>query len=336
MEILLIDNNECTIGGHNYIYRKTLHEIQGTEIVYQVKNFTNLSKNPIKAYKEREDYFDNLPRKEIMHFLHLDVFYTFPSLFKKMKKNNVKIIGTLHWYPNKKIKSYLLKNSAKYIDTIVVHSEYIKRQLNLNGIYNVEVVDYPAFHTEDIKESLVNNDKYVNILCIGATRYDKGIDIAAKSFRYIDNNAKKYLKFVFAGKELDNAYQLPRELAKEYNINLEIISKSLTDEEYWNCMKNSDVILLPYRKIFTGNSGPMTDGIILDKYILGPNNGNLGYLINKYDLGETFVQEDEKSLGEVISKLCDKDLVKQHSYKSELTIEKFKDKYKMIYKHFCI
>ena len=336
MEIALIDSNECCVGGHNYIYRKVLDEINNTIIINDVQKFKILSENPLRAYKERLDYINRIPKKEIMHFLHLDVFYMFPNLFRKLKLNNLKIIGTLHWYPSSMIKSKLLKKSSKYIDTIVVHSQYIRNKLNELGIYNVEVIDYPAFYPKEIEINKNINRKdndYIKILCIGATRFDKGIDIVSKSFEYIDDNAKKHLKFVFAGKELDDAYKLPRNLANKYDIDLKIVNKKLTDEEYWGYMDYCDVILLPYRRIFTGNSGPMTDGIYMNKFILGPEEGNLGFMINNHNLGLTFEQENPKDLAVKISKLLNMDLIKTHKYRDELKVDRFVEKYRVIYKN---
>lgn len=335
MEIALIDSNECSIGGHNYIYRKILNRIDKTIIIEDSQDFKQISENPIKAFKGRLDYINRIPKKEIMHFLHLDIFYMFPHLFKKLKLKKIKIIGTLHWYPNKKIKSYLLKRSSKYIDIIVVHSEYIKDKLNDLGIFNVEVIDYPSFYPEhiSINKNIINKDKsYIKILCIGATRFDKGIDIVSRSFQYINHDSKKCLKFLFAGRELDNAYDLPKKLANQYGINLEIVDKRLTDEEYWEYIDYCDVILLPYRKIFTGNSGPMTDGIYMNKFILGPNQGNLGFLINKHSLGLTFEQENHKDLADKISKLPNINLKKNHEYSEELSVEKFLEKYRIVYR----
>lgn len=333
MEIALIDSDECSPYGHNYIYRKTLNEINNTIIIDNPKKFESIAKNPIKAYKERLNYVENIPKKDIMHFLHLDVFYMFPNLFKKLKLNKLKIIGTLHWYPNKKIKSYQLKKTSKYIDVIVVHSQYIKNKLNEIGIYNVEVIDYPSFYPKNvnINNKLMEDSDRIKILCIGATRFDKGIDIVSKSFEYISANSKKHLKFIFAGKELDNAYQLPIELSNKHNIDLDIINKRLTDEEYWEYLSYCDVVLLPYRKIFTGNSGPMTDGVYLNKFILGPDGGNLGYLIDCYDLGLTFKQENYIDLAVKISELTNKDLKKNHNYRQEIKVEKFIEKYNNIY-----
>ena len=123
------------------------------------------------------------------------------------------------------------------------------------------------------------------------------------------------------------------EYAKENNINVICKNKFLTEEEYEEEIYKTDVILLPYRKIFTGNSGPMTDGIYADKFILGPNNGNLGYLIKKYNLGSTFIQENCNDLAREIEKISQVEVKKTHKYKYELSIDKFNEKYTYIYNY---
>ena len=47
-----------------------------------------------------------------------------------------------------------------------------------------------------------------------------------------------------------------------------------------------DYIVLPYRYSFDGASGPLVDGVIADKIIIGANHGSLGNLINNNNLLE--------------------------------------------------
>ena len=58
--------------------------------------------------------------------------------------------------------------------------------------------------------------------------------------------------------------------------------------------------VLPYRYQFDGASGPLTFGVWHYKQIIGPNNGSLGDVIVKNDLGSTFKCEDVDSLRETI------------------------------------
>ncbi|MGM9979710.1 MAG: glycosyltransferase [Clostridium sp.] len=331
MSIYLIDNNECTMYGHNYIYRETLNSIDKTTIIHKVEDFDNILRKPVSGYKQRKNYVKSLKIKDVVHFLYVDTFYFVPSIFKELKKSGIKIIATLHWFPNKKLKEYLLKKSSKYIDVIVVHSEYIKNQLNEINIKNVEVVEYPAFNVPQINlKKEINLDK-INVLCLGTTRYDKGLDIARDSFEFLSNIAKEELIFTFAGKEADIKYDKILSEAKKYDVNLNIDNKELSNEEYWNYIKNCDIVLLPYRKIFTGNSGPMTDGIYANKFILGPDGGNLGYLIEKYDLGATFKQENPKELANVLNSLDLNKIIKEHKYKEKITVNNFINSYSKIY-----
>ena len=79
----------------------------------------------------------------------------------------------------------------------------------------------------------------------------------------------------------------------------------------------------------------MTDGIYANKFILGPDGGNLGYLIEKYDLGATFKQENPKELANVLNLLISRSLKKNHEYRQKIKKENFVDKYKKIYDNIC-
>ena len=154
-----------------------------------------------------------------------------------------------------------------------------------------------------------------------------------KAFKFIDSKCKEKIVFNICGIEQDIKYDDIMMSAKENNINVICKNKFLTEEEYEEEIYKTDVILLPYRKIFTGNSGPMTDGIYADKFILGPNNGNLGYLIKKYNLGSTFIQENYNDLAREIEKISQVEVKKTHKYKYELSIDKFNEKYTDIYNY---
>ena len=75
----------------------------------------------------------------------------------------------------------------------------------------------------------------------------------------------------------------------------------------------------------------MTDGIYANKFILGPNEGNLGFLINKYQLGDTFVQEDYKDLAKKISEINKLNLNKEHEYRDRLKSVNFLNLHAEIY-----
>lgn len=335
MKIYLVDNAN---DGHHKVYQDTLNKINNTQILNKIIKFTDLKENFIKAYKERSTFFKYVNSKtnkgDIIHLLYIDSLYKCPLIDKKLNRDK-KYIGTLHWVPKDAFRQNLLKRFSKKIELIIVHSEFLEEELNKIGIKNVKTIEYPSFiniNNKNIKKDKKLKDKIV-ISCLGGTRKDKGLDILSEAFKFIDSKCKEKIVFNICGIEQDIKYDDIMMSAKENNINVICKNKFLTEEEYEEEIYKTDVILLPYRKIFTGNSGPMTDGIYADKFILGPNNGNLGYLIKKYNLGSTFIQENYNDLAREIEKISQVEVKKTHKYKYELSIDKFNEKYTDIYNY---
>lgn len=338
-KVYIFDN---VFDGHHTIYMKALEEI---EIVKNISKFYKLESNKKKITKyirERRALLKYVLKKieenSILHLLYLDQLYVLGPMF--INKKNKKIIGTLHHYPQNKIKEVLLRIVSKKIDTIIVHSDYLKDQLLKLGISNVNVIDYPIFNEyrvdniEEVKQELgLDQNKYI-ISALGGTRYDKGLDILIEAFKYIDNNIKDKIQLNICGKEesIKSDYIIKRcdELSIIHRVKLDY----MTDEEFYKNIKVSDSIVIPYRKIFTGNSGPMTEGIYQNKPIIAPNSGNLGYLMNRYKLGVTFESENSKDLALAIQKLINEGWEyssKSIEYRERLRPEYFIKKHEKLY-----
>lgn len=334
MDILLVDNSN---DGHHKIYQDTLNNIENTKILNNIMKFEDVSNNFYKAYIQRKNFLkkvdEEIKEKSIVHFLYLDSIYKCPFISKFLYENKNVYIATLHWIPQDFIRKVMLKKFAKKLKLIIVHSEYLKEKLNDIGIKNVICIDYPSFIEKSscLVEKNKNTEK-INLVCLGGTRIDKGLDILCESFKYIDDISKDKLLFTIAGLEQSIKYEFIKKEAKKNNINIVVKNKFLTESEYVEEIRNASVILLPYRKVFSGNSGPMTDGVYLEKYILGPNYGNLGFLINKYNLGDTFNIEDPVDLGKKISEITEKNLVVKTEYSKKLDKDIFIFKHKEIYK----
>lgn len=337
MKIYLVDNTES---GHHKTYQEALNKIDNTIIKNQIINFTSVKKNIIMAFIERKKFIKNVStnKKDIIHFLYLDSLYKCPFIAVTLNRNNT-YIGTLHWIPTNLFNQILLKNFSKNMKYIIVHSEYLKLQLLKLKITNVIVVDYPSFLECEANldtENKFEEDDSIKITCLGGTRYDKGLDILSNAFDYIKEDKKQHLIFNICGIEQDIKYSLIEESAKRNNINIILKNTFLTDEQYYKEINDSDVILVPYRKIFAGNSGPMTDGIYMRKFMVGPNYGNLGYLINTYKLGKTFEVENSYSLAKVISNLNKTNLKIENLYREKISLKEFIQKHKEIYSKVCI
>lgn len=100
----------------------------------------------------------------------------------------------------------------------------------------------------------------------------------------------------------------------------------------------SDIIVLPYRKVFGGASGLLCEGVALGKCIVDLNHGTLGYTIEKKHLGYTFESENAKSLADVLEKALNKNFQLDENYKKyqkSLNPEYFSKSYMNLYKYFC-
>ena len=330
-KIYLCDNVN---DGHHSVYQNSLASgIQNTIILNKIMKCTDMKKNPFKGYKERKTIIDyinlNSESHSIVHFLYLDVLYKSPCISYLLRKDRV-YIGTLHWIPKDKLTILFLRKISKKLKYLIVHSEYLKRELEKLQIFNVICIDYPSFIDKKIKINKANSDKVI-ISCLGGTRLDKGLDILIDAFQYIEETVKDKIVFNICGIEQDIKYEDIISTAQQYGINIQTKNKYLSDLEYQTEIINSDIILLPYKKIFNGNSGPMTDGIYLGKFIIGPEEGNLGYLIKEHQLGKCFKQENPIDLARVISEIIDINLSISSTYKQEVDVNKFLNKHKQLY-----
>lgn len=333
---------DSVFDGHHSVYMKALEKINIVENISKDISIENNKKKVIKYIKDRKYILkyalDKVEVDNILHLLYLDQLYTLGPIFKNNKYK--KIIATLHHYPQNNIKEKLLKVCSKQIDTIIVHSDYLKEQLISLGIRNVEVIDYPIFNRykldniSNIKEKLsLDNDKYI-ISALGGTRYDKGLDILLESFEYVGEEIKSKIQINICGKEEDIKRDYIEEKCKELHINYRLKLNYMTDEEFYENIIVSDCIAIPYRNMFTGNSGPMTEGVYENKPIIAPNSGNLGYLMNKYELGVTFEGENHKDLARAIERLVEEGWnpnEKSYEYRERLNVESFINKHEVLY-----
>jgi glycosyltransferase involved in cell wall biosynthesis len=342
-KVFLADN---IFTGHHKIYLDTLKSIYNTENVSKELSFSN-NKFSFDYYFCRRDFINLVyersqkksnSNEDIIHFLYLDNLYTNPSSLKKIK--DFKIVGTLHHYPQNKIKMKLFKHFSEKLDKIVVHSEYIKQILSKENILNVEVIDYPSFYDyrslpNKVKlkqEMMIPKDKII-ISALGGTRYDKGLDLLLESFKLIPTKMKNRILLNIVGKEEDFSKEYIRERAIKYNIEYRTDLGYVNDKDFMSNVVVSDLIILPYRSIFTGNSGPMTEAIVNHIKVLGPSSGNIGYLIDKYNLGITFIQEDIVSLAKALIYFLENNSEVNSDFHQRVTIESFVRSYKDVYEN---
>ncbi|MCW3804141.1 glycosyltransferase [Plebeiibacterium marinum] len=337
--IALVDSCKDT-SGHNVIYLKELHSIENTEVVSL--DIDNGEQNNVFAflynrYKNFKKQLSVANSARIIHFLHADLYYMVPFL-KKFYNKERRVILTMHYFPTGRIRQKLLKNFCSKANKVIVHSSYIKSQYNNIGIRNVEYIDYPSFYDY----SKIQNSRVLKIQmgleegdivfsALGGTRFDKGLDILIDAFSMLSPDIKKRVVLNIAGRPLIFKEDFIKKKALGANFKMRLVLKELSEDEFLENVVVSNYIVLPYRKDFTGNSGPMTEAVVNRIPCIVSDHGNIGYLTKVFKIGRTFRSEEPNSLADVIKEevLNSKDY--DFSYANNLSKKSFIDKHKYLY-----
>ncbi|QJD87184.1 glycosyltransferase family 4 protein [Cohnella herbarum] len=296
-------------------------------------------------YARKNDY-----RK--IHLLFMDsniisLFLLLPLLI------GLEITGTLHWYPTRKWKEkvfYWLLN-MRVIDRIVVHGDFTRdrvvRCLANVGNRRVVTIYFPSFHHSDVKNSEAGEIKRIKqklasykrpfFLCFGGLRYDKGIDLLLEAVARLKD--EDFTVLVAGSEDYFNKADIDR-IALENGItnkvflDLKYISTEAANFYFQTC----DSVVLPYRSMYSAQSGPLVEGAARKKLIVGPGHGEVGFTIEKYRLGLTFESDRPDDLARKLQTALDRLNGKDeepdggpNEYASKLTQEKFGDLYRKFF-----
>jgi glycosyltransferase involved in cell wall biosynthesis len=247
-----------------------------------------------------------------IHLLYLDsLFIALVILAPLLWKFD--LTATLHWFPKRKSKQVLLKALLKLrvIKKLVVHGEFTKEQV-VKLLNEKETTDkvisvvYPNLHTEIADQEIYKviskqldgyNKPY--LLAFGGLRHDKGIDILLEALALVEEK----LTLIIAGAEDYFSQKDMEELINKYKLEDKVYLnlRFISNKELAVYFELADIVVLPYRAYFSGQSGPLTEGVTRSKVIVGPSSGEIGHTINYYGLGNTFIAEDIYDLAKKIS-----------------------------------
>ena len=227
---------------------------------------------------------------------------------------------------------------AGQVNSFVVHTESLQKDLKKMCVTNVEHVEYPQFNVVPQMEQaeckknlgLPDTDAPV-LLALGGTRVDKGLDILLEALQ----DVKSDFHLLIAGKEEDVTREEILKLSESYPDRVTMMLRFLTDEEFAMCLNACDKVVLPYRSSFDGASGPLGEGVRFGKQIIGPEHGSVGSIITKNHLGSTFITEDPEDLAEVVDAALRQDFVCDDAYaayQKALDPKYFTEKYMGIYR----
>lgn len=287
-----------------------------------------------------------------IHLLFMDsniisLFLLLPLLI------GLEITGTLHWYPTRKWKErvfYWLLN-MRVIDRIVVHGDLTKKKVvrRLTNVSDRRVVTiyFPSFHHSDVKDLDVGEIKQIKqelenykrpfFLCFGGLRYDKGIDLLLEAAARL--NGEDFTVLVAGSEDYFNKADIDRiaqrtGITNKVFLDLKYISAEAANYYFQTC----DSVVLPYRSMYSAQSGPLIEGAVRNKLIVGPSHGEVGFTIENYRLGLTFESDrpDDlaRKLQSALVRLTRNDEQSDegpNEYASKLTQEKFADHYRRFF-----
>lgn len=276
-------------------------------------------------------------KPDVIHFLDGDSIMRYFAIgFRELDK--YRIIITYHHFFKGIFRKISYRCMAGKNRSIVVHTESIRNELINQGLKNVFIIDYPVFLFEKFKNADIIHAKLkigvpldLPVLgFIGATVHYKGLDLLLEALKHVHNK----FCLLIAGKE----GEITSSKIESYKAHLtgDIFVKLawLSDEEYINSIVASDFIILPYRKEFDGASGPLLDGIIAQKVIIGANHGSMGDVIKKNELGYTFESENINDMALCIDKALESDVCfseKRNEFYCLLNPQRFKLAYNCLY-----
>jgi len=349
MKIVYIDTNTL---GHHVSYISALANTPGNEVVAilpekvdalsckQYKYETPDRKNNKRSFSQFRKWINEIyafvekENPDIVHILNGDFFYRYFGYgIKKFKK--YKTVVTMHCLRDGFLNILSAKAIASSAHAVVLHSEYLKNRLSEYGRSNGVHIEYPNFREnncdKDKAKEYFNLKPDIPVLgCIGETRHDKGLDILLDAL----NDVTEPFQLLVAGRPVhfDEAYIT--ESTKKYAGNVHLLLKFLSEDELVFAMNASDIIVLPYRSVFNAASGPLGEGVALEKCIVGPSHGNLGDTVKKNHLGYTFNSEDKASLAATLNEVLKNNFEideKYNNYKNSLNVESFLKSYNDLY-----
>lgn len=153
--------------------------------------------------------------------------------------------------------------------------------------YKVHFVAYPSV-LENYFFTVTEARKYLNIettfpviSVVGNMSEYKSIDILFDALSQI----KIPFFLIIAGTPTFYSKEYIEQRISEISLPNKALLRFITDEEFVACIAASDIVAVPYSKMFEGTSGPMTEGIRLKKTIVGSNHSNIGKYIENYKIG---------------------------------------------------
>lgn len=261
----------------------------------------------------------------------LDVEYGILSLLLKIYGKNLPPIVHLINAPNFSFFKYpgnflkriykvkqreILKRCiGKEIKAIITLGEYhkkeLKKQLNLKEDFPIKVIydgaTPPSFYLDktEARKKIGINYQGTIFLFFGMIRKDKGIEFLFEASSLLKD---KDFKILVAGTPFDYKEKEILDLVEKYKIKEKVILKLdyIKENEVYFYFYASDVLVLPYIKIYTGGSGPLLkEAAICRIPSIVSNVSEMGRLVRENKMGLIAQPENPQSLAEKIKEFLE-------------------------------
>lgn len=238
-------------------------------------------------------YYEEYNRKNLFRILctHLSFYLTFLLLRKKLEvivhefprthsHSTARFLETIKW----RLCPKLVFHTQKEVD------DFKQYYFDLTGKnYEIRAPNAYFYKFRDIPQSQARQElgipsNAVVFLCIGFIQPHKGYDRAVREFQNI-NNRRMHLYVVGSIRIEWDAYtsylqELKRMAANNPQIHIE--EKFLSDEDFDTWITASDVILIPYREIWS--SGVLGRAKLFNKRVIASNVGGLAEQLEDNDI----------------------------------------------------
>ncbi len=205
-------------------------------------------------------------------------------------------------------KTILKARLGKEVKAIVTlgnyHKEELRKQFNLNEKFSIAVIydgaSPPSFSLtkKQAREKLAISYKGPIFLFFGMLRRDKGIEYFLKAVSLLKN---KDFKVLIAGSLFDYQESEILNLIEKLGIKDKVFLKLgyIEQNEVYFYFYASNILILPYVKIYTGGSGPLLKEAAVCKIpSIVSNVSEMGRLVKEKKMGLVAEPENSESLAE--------------------------------------
>jgi len=186
------------------------------------------------------------------------------------------------------------------------HKEELQKQLGLKKDFPIKIVydgaDQPKrfLDQKEAREKLdIDYEKDI-LLFFGMLRKDKGIEYLLEAVSLLK---KEEFKLIIAGSLFDYGENDIGLLIKKFGIEDRVILRLgyVDDKDVPLYFFSSDAVVFPYRKVYTGGSGPLLkEAAIYKKPVIASNVSEMGRLVKDHKMGLTVEPENAYNLAEKI------------------------------------